>query len=221
VNSFVQEERAHFPFNAAPALQDGLGGSAYRRSMRRLILLFALSAMAAAQPPPDLPLTAAETARIVEAVADRIDRMYVDPAKGKAIADTLRSSLKSGKFDDLHSALPLVRAVSAILRTSGDAHLRFGYSYEPSTKADDAPDTPEEHAKWLRDVARNGFGIGGVQRLDGNVGLLTWRKFHEPEAAGDAVASAMKLLQSTDALIIDLRTSEGGSPAFTSAGGAT
>jgi hypothetical protein len=181
----------------------------------RLVALLLLAGVASAQPqkePPDLPLTDSEKTSIIQATADRIDAMYFDPVKGKEIAATLRAALRNGDFASIPSALQLVPAVNRVLRAAGDAHLRFGYSHEPSTKPDDAPDTPEERARWLQEVARNGYGIQGVQRLDGNVGLLTWTKFHEPELAGATVAHAMALLQSTDALIIDLRSSDGGSP---------
>ena len=110
--------------------------------MRRLIVpSLLISAALIAQPqqaPPDRPLNATEVAQIVGAVAGRIDDLYVDPVKGKEIASALRAAMKSGRFDDVHSALALVPLVNRVLRTSGDPHLRFGYSDQPSTKEDDA-----------------------------------------------------------------------------------
>lgn len=150
-----------------------------------------------------------ERARILEAAAERIERYYVDPVKAGEIAAALRAA----RFDAA-TALTLVPAVNRVLKAaSGDQHLRFGYSHEPQAEEGTA-DTAEERAAHRREVAANGFGIHGVQRLDGNVGLLTWAKFHEPELAGDAVAAAMKLLEPTDALIVDLRNSDGGSPSM-------
>lgn len=187
--------------------------------MKRIVLLLVFAVFAYAQPqqrPPDLPLTADERTRIIENVADRIERMYVDPAKAKEIAAKLRAELKRGSFDKFNTALDLVPPMNrALIAASGDKHIGFGYGAKPDPRPLDAPEppeTPEERAQRVRDVARNGFGIHGVQRLEGNVGLLTWMKFHEPDVAGDAVATAMRLLSGTDALIIDLRNSDGGSP---------
>jgi C-terminal processing protease CtpA/Prc len=56
-------------------------------------------------------------------------------------------------------------------------------------------------------------GIGRVERLDGNVGLLAIDPVLYPaELVGDGYAAAMRLLARTDALIIDLRRCRGGSP---------
>jgi Peptidase family S41 len=173
--------------------------------MRLFILLF-LTLTATAQRPPDMPVSAEQRARIVEAVAENIEKHYVEVEKGREIAATLRAATFDAK-----TALDLVPAVNKVLGAAGgDKHLRFGYSHEPQT---DAPDDP---VAVRREVAQNGFGIHGVQRLEGNVGLLTWNKFHDPSIAGDAVAAAMKLLSSTDAVIVDLRNSDGGSPQMVS-----
>lgn len=173
--------------------------------MRLFALLF-LTFAAVAQRPPDMPVSAEERQRILEAVAERIERHYVDEQKGKEIAKALRAATFDAK-----SALELVPAVNKVLTAAGgDRHLRFGYSHEPQT------DEPDDPIALRREAEQNGFGIHGVQRLEGNVGLLTWNKFHDPSIAGDAVAAAMRLLASTDAVIVDLRNSDGGSPQMVS-----
>jgi hypothetical protein len=65
----------------------------------------------------------------------------------------------------------------------------------------------------MRQRARlDNFGIGRVERLDGNIGYLDVRRVPPPEIAGSAVAAAMELVMGTYALIIDLRRNGGGSP---------
>jgi hypothetical protein len=170
---------------------------------RRLLLCALFAAAASAQRPPDMVLTPETRAEVIAAAADRIERYYVDSEQAKALAAALRAA----RFEQT-SALELVPAVNRVLQASGgDRHLRFGYTHEPQREdEEDAPD--------VEGARQNAYGIHGVQRLEGNVGLLTWAKFHEPELAGDAVAAAMRLLEPTDALIIDLRNSDGGSPAM-------
>jgi hypothetical protein len=195
----------------APTTQNGFKTAA---APGRIVLAVPalLALVFAMQRPADMPVSAAEKSQIVLAAADRIERYYIDAAKGKEIADDLRRSLKEGPVAEAATALALVPPVNRILSAKGDKHLRFGYSAEPDLRPENAPETPEERAANLREIRENGFGIESVARLEGNIGLLTWRKFHEPVFAGDAFAAAMRLLEPTDALIIDLRNSEGGSP---------
>jgi len=180
------------------------------------ILLFVvcglLPATVCGQAPLDIPVSAALKAQVVNAAADRIERYYVDPEKAKQIAVALRAALTSGPVAEARTALALVPAVNKTLSMSGDKHLRFGYSHEPDTRVEGAPETRAEHEKDLKEATQDWFGIYGVQRLEGNVGLLTWAAFQDPEFAGPAVVAAMQLLSSSDALIIDLRDSKGGSP---------
>ncbi len=156
-----------------------------------------------AQRPPDMPVSADERAQMLEAVAANIERYYVDVEKSYSIAAALR-----GASFDAKTALELVPQVNKVLTAAGgDKHLRFGYSHEPQREEE-----PDDRAAMIAEAAENAFGIHGVQRLEGNVGLLTWMKFHDPSIAGDALAAAMTLLATADALIIDLRSSDGGSP---------
>jgi hypothetical protein len=155
-------------------------------------MLLLILALFAQQPPPDMPLTAERRALIIENTAQKIEELYVDPAKGKEIATALRNTTFTQP-----SALELVPAVNKVLKPFGDKHLRFGYDAAPSKETDTTPEPP---------------ALPGVKRLEGNVGLLTWKKFQDPAVLGDAVMNAMKKLATTDALIIDLRNSEGGSP---------
>jgi C-terminal processing protease CtpA/Prc len=187
---------------------------AKRIVVRTFLLLALMSSGAFAQRPPDRPVSAEERTRIILAAADRIERYYVDVAAGKEIADSLRESVRSARVTAATTALALVPVVNEMLRVKGDKHLRFGYSHEPERRPEDAPETPEERSTRANAAREDGFGIHGVERLEGNVGLLTWARFHHPDVAGDAVAAAMHLLQSSDALIIDLRGSDGGAPAM-------
>jgi hypothetical protein len=178
-----------------------------------LMLLLFLAAPARAQPPPDMPVTAEEKTRIILRTADVIDRYYIEPATGKAIAEALRASLESGPIARAGTALALVPLVNRLLRDhGGDRHLRFGYQHQPQVDLGDAPETPAQRAERGLEAAQDGFGVHGVQWLEGNIALLTLQKFYEPDVAGDAVAAAMALLQPSDALIIDLRDNAGGSP---------
>jgi hypothetical protein len=163
------------------------------------------------QPPPDIAITKAEILTIIRRTADLVERLYVDPARGREIAAAVRRTADDGTFDGITSSLALVPRFNRLLAQVGaDAHLRLGYSYEPQTGAADRPETAEELETRRRQVAASGYGVQRVERLDGNVGLLELNSFRDPNLAGEAVAGALRLLNSTDALIIDLRANGGG-----------
>jgi len=175
--------------------------------------------VARAQRPVDRAVSREEKVILLGRTADLIERYYVDEAGGHRLAGALRDSMGIGAIGVADSALALVRAVNRLFRANGgDRHLRFGYQAEAQAgpvdtlAAPDPPETPEELAARRAEAAADGFGILGVERLDGNIGLLRWGKFHDPDVAGEAVAAAMTLLEPTEALLIDLRDSEGGSP---------
>src|SRR5919106_1093721 len=119
--------------------------------MRCLLVLLLATVAAGEERPPDMPVTPEERGQIVEAVADRIERYYVDAVKGKEIAAALREALKTRALTEATTAHTLVPAMNKILQPLGDRHLRFGYSYEPTTTPDDAPETPEERAARVRE----------------------------------------------------------------------
>jgi C-terminal processing protease CtpA/Prc len=167
-----------------------------------------------AQKPADTPVTAADRRQIVEAAARALESDYVVPDKGKEMAAKLRKTLSSKALDGVDSALQLVPMINRIFASLADPHLRFGYQAEaqPVTLDPWAPETPEQREASAREAALNGYGIRGVERLGGNLGLLTITEWDDPSCSGEAVAAAMRLLSTTDALIIDLRKSRGGSP---------
>ncbi len=58
----------------------------------------------------------------------------------------------------------------------------------------------------------NNFAFEKLEILPGNIGYLKLNKFVQADAAFDVAAQALQILSRTDALIIDLRESAGGSP---------
>jgi hypothetical protein len=176
----------------------------------RISALLVIAPLVHAGPPPDMPVSASDRAQIVRAAADAFETYHFDAAAGAAAAALLRKELETGAYDQAATALALTRAVGSTLDTLNDHHLNFGYSAEPSPLGFEPAPTVEDLATERESQRKDGYGIKGVERLEGNVGVLRIDRFPHPEIAGEALTAAMRLLDGTDALIVDLRENRGG-----------
>ncbi len=168
-----------------------------------------------AQRPPDIKLTPAANRQVVEGVMRAIKKYYVSAEVAGRLEERLRQRLQSGEYDKITSAFDLMDALDSHLQeTSKDKHLALAYSHipEPLDQARDfRPETKQEREEELRDARAKNFGFEKVERLPGNVGYLELNSFVRPEFSGEMAGAAMSFLANTDALIIDLRKSSGGS----------
>lgn len=166
-------------------------------------------------------LDAKERTRILEAVIRQVKARHYSPEKASLAERMLRSRMKRGDYDAITERQELANVLSEHLVKDGqDAHFVVIYSaqpvplnlplpWEPSTPEIEAFRAPREERR-RRLALREAYGIGRVERLDGNVGYLRLTSLPEPKYAAEAATAAMRLLSATDALIIDLRGNGGG-----------
>jgi len=175
-----------------------------------LSLVFALSAASAA--PPEVPLTERKAA--VETLAKSLDDTYVFPDKGKQAADKLRARLKSGAYDLMADGPEFAKTVSAdVQAVISDAHFSVRYSPNVLPKRDNIEEPSAAELEGMRTYARRmNYGFERVERLPANIGYIKFNGFSDPAGAAERIAGAMKFVQGTDGLIIDLRDNGGGSP---------
>jgi hypothetical protein len=166
-------------------------------------------------------LDAKERARVVEAVIAQVRARFYSPEKAALAERMLRSRLKRGDYDAITEPREFANVLTEHLVKDGqDAHFVVIYSPQPVPRNMPLPWEPappevekfraEREERWRRMALREAYGISRVERLDGNVGYLRLTSFPEPKHAGEAAASAMRILSATDALIIDLRGNGGG-----------
>lgn len=166
---------------------------------------------------PSAPLDDAARSTIVEGVAVALgDYVFADVAA--AMQARIRSERDAGRYAELTHRLPLARRLTKDLReVSKDLHLSIHYSPTPlppePTTAEPPEPTPEELAQARAELAKDGFGIASVEILEGNVGYIDIRLFHQVDLVREAFAEAMTRLADADALIIDIRHHHGGDPA--------
>ncbi|QLQ39482.1 S41 family peptidase [Micromonospora robiginosa] len=151
-----------------------------------------------------------EITDIVQRAAELVAAEYVLPDVAEQIGTHLGERLRSGAYAGAAGPAALGALVTTDLQSvNHDLHLRLKHHDEPLPEAADDP--TDEH--FARLAARTMGGIVRVQRLPGNVGLLEIAPYvFPPDLAGHALTAALRLLADTDALLLDLRGTEGGSP---------
>ncbi|GIF15975.1 S41 family peptidase [Actinoplanes teichomyceticus] len=153
-----------------------------------------------------------EITAVVKQVVDLLAEKYVFPDVGHRAGAVLTAALASGRYPDGVAAPALAALVTEDLQSvNGDLHLRLLFSEEPlrDDHGDDAADLAAA-AGW---AARTGGGIERVERLDGNIGLITINPLlFPPTLAGEPIAAAMTLVAGSSALVLDVRGCRGGSP---------
>jgi retinol-binding protein 3 len=167
-----------------------------------------------------LDVTPTMRAQVVEALAEKISRRYVDAEKAVQIAAALRQAERNGEYDDITSPSQFGRLLTSELAgSSQDQHIRVIFSpgavpdygdrnFPPPYKNELSP------LAWLIDrLGRymENFGVEEVTQSDAGIGYLRLTGFVPPHLSGEKYASAMDRLADSRALIIDLRDNGGGS----------
>ena len=145
---------------------------------------------------------------LVEAVIKRINAGYIFPERSARAASLLRARCEAGAYD-LPAGPELCERLSAdLLEACADKHLRLLWHESVEASRDDAGLV----AALLEQFRRENYGIRRVEQLPGNIGLIELTIIPPASDAGPAIAAAMRLIEHTDALILDLRAARGGAP---------
>lgn len=194
--------------------------------------LFGLVGTSAAQPPsapiriPDpsnsTTLNQAMRAEVIDSLTACVLREYVEADTARMIAREIRTQQEGGAYDQFTSPARFAEAVTRDLRRiNGDLHLSLRYS--PGGPGGGGPvvigaGAPGDSAgsgptlsRWFPSARRQNYGLSRVEVLPGNVGYLETRGFMEAPGMEEVMASALRFLERTDAVIIDVRENHGGS----------
>lgn len=183
----------------------------------RLNRPFALVAFAALALPvfarPDVD--AATKKQTVEALFAAMNREYVFPEKAKEAEKAVKARLAEGAYDGAKNGAEFARLVTEDMRKiCQDAHLHVRFSESKLPERQDVREpSAEEIAQYKRDTRLQNAAFEKVERLPGNIGLIKFNGFHDPELAAGPIRAAMDFIADTDALIFDIRDNGGGDPA--------
>jgi hypothetical protein len=150
-------------------------------------------------------LTASDRREVVDTVAAQLERIYVDADTGRMIATRLRDRLRAGAYDTIADPIRLSQILTSDLRSvNHDLHLSV--TYNPNGQA--GPGRPPGPPAFLSKAQH--FALGRVDVLPGNIGYFEVNGFSVEPGARDAIVGALTYLQTTDAIILDLRRNRGG-----------
>ena len=168
-------------------------------------------AAASGQTTPDMPVSAAERATVIDGVARKLAAGYVFADRAAFIQQQLAKKSVRARYDSLTTASALTQALTRDLQQwSQDRHLRVVFSTRARPLQNAAAPTAEARVRDLEAARMRNFGFHQVERLTGNVGYLEIGRFDAASLAAPTASAAMHFLSNTDALIIDLRGNGGG-----------
>lgn len=158
-------------------------------------------------------LTAEQRSTILERLFTLLQDHYVFPEVTKQVQETLHQRLYAGDYDKVTTTDVFCELITEHLyEVSHDRHLSLWYraDAQPFSEGGNLSTDPEWQKTFRQEAILQNFGFQRVERLTGNIGYLDLRSFFPPEFAGDTAVAVMAFLAHTNALIIDLRSNDGG-----------
>jgi hypothetical protein len=143
----------------------------------------------------------------VDSIATVVSNEYFDASVGQRAAAHLREFADAASLAEQTPAALASIMTRELYAVTADKHLFVAAAHRPATQS--APAPAEARA---RRAAFENFGFRDVAILEGNIGYLDVRTFYRIDEARATLDAAMRFLVHADALVIDLRNNQGGSP---------
>ena len=155
-------------------------------------------------------LDAAQRERVIHAAVSDLTKYYIDPDVAEKMSDALLAHEKSGDDDAATNgevfADLLTRQMTDV---SHDKYVMMVYNTVAPPENLPAP-SPEEIARYRKEMEQNNCTIETVTILPHNIGYLKFNAFPDATVCRTTIASAMASLNHADSIIFDLRDNRGG-----------
>lgn len=149
----------------------------------------------------------------VERSSNLLKEKYVFPAVAEKIVAHINNKNKEGFFDDFTDAIEFAEVMTKEMQSiSNDKHMRVHVKNSENKLAGELPNPLKNIYKTESQFKSINFGFTKLEKIKGNIGYLKLDGFAPLHAAKDYADLAMKYLSTSDAVIIDLRENNGGSP---------
>ena len=182
-------------------------------------------------------IDAAVRRAVIDSTAVALERGYVDADTGRRIASHLRRRLRDGAYDARTDPTAFALAVTTDLKAiNGDEHLFLQWGggmpsagpvpvmmppggappgagpvpvMVPPDRAPGVGPAPMMPTAGTAERRIN-HGLRKLEVLPGNIGYLVVDEFAGGDGVADAIAGALRFLERTDAIIMDVRNNRGG-----------
>jgi len=158
---------------------------------------------------------AAVRARVIRAVAEQLDQLYVYPDVGKKLARDITLGWRQGQYRTVADGVAFAQQLTDSLQAvSHDKHLRVDFSPAQLPKGE-TEQSSGSIAREREKLTHENCGFVRVEWLPGNVGYVRLDEFGDDASlCTGTAAAAMGFLANVDAIIFDLRENHGGDPAL-------
>lgn len=178
-----------------------------------LILILFLSSFTAYVNAQEIPIDAAFRKSSIETLNQLMNDFYVFPEVAQKTGDHLNKLLETGYFDAFKDTESFAKALTEQVQSiNKDKHMRVRSRPPGNAPVNTIDRLFEEHLDYKMRSRSNNLGFQEAKKLPGNIGYLDLRGFANVYEAGPMADHYMKLLSSSDAIIIDLRKNGGGDP---------
>jgi hypothetical protein len=177
------------------------------------VATFGLSALPPGAVVANVTIDAAERKKVIDGVGDVLKEYYIELAVAEQMAEALKEHEAKGDYNSLTDGDAFASQLRKdLLAVSHDKHL--GVSFNPYKAAPRGEPTPEDEARFHKQMERQNCAFDKVEILPNNIGYIKFDGFMDAEFCGPTVVATMGFVAHTDALIFDLRQNGGGQPAM-------
>ena len=157
---------------------------------------------------------------LIADISQQLKSDYVFPEVADSMATYISQNMLKGNYDDLSDPNEIsARLTKDLFAISNDNHIRVKFDKEMNkdlqggnANQDIEPSVLE---KWKNEEKKKNYYFSKVEIIDGNIGLIKLNGFSDfMDEASKVADAAMAYVSNSDAIIFDLRSNPGGSPAM-------
>jgi peptidase S41-like protein len=188
-------------------------GFLHRPNFRQIFVVMLLGAFGVVVVQGEFVMSGRQEVALINEIRRNIRDGYVDGDRAEEVDRALAGWAQSaGRFGVTLGPVFAFRLTRYLQELAHDRHLLLMYSVLPIHSDKEGQPNPIEVQRGHNQEVSDHFGFERVEVMDGHIGYIELRRFADPESAAGMLSSVMDRVESTRALIIDLRRNHGGSP---------